>query len=238
MGLIPPSEVPNFKIPIKSGSSYPQKGSYGLIEAESIAEISLSDILSNPSQYDNDSTPKEYRIRSATYTGPRNPDHTSSKKNFRALIVLVTTHSPKGKFKHDSFWNTDKNTWDSKPETTKTIDAFQSSITKFSKNSGYNLSAYAEQKSQPVPVGAETTVVSGNIYINQPDTNYNFWEATGGMATLQIDNLGGSLKTNLSSRELAWIAKPNGSPILNQETTVRTHHDPFDNPSFYSSYSP
>ena len=49
MGLIPPSEVPNFKIPIKSGVTYPQKGSNGLIEADSIAEMSLSDLLSNPS---------------------------------------------------------------------------------------------------------------------------------------------------------------------------------------------
>ena len=153
-------------------------------------------------------------------------------------MVLVTTHSLKGKFKHDSFWNTDKNAWDSKPGTTKTIDAFQSSITKFAKNSGDNLSAYAEQKWQPVPAEAETTLISGKIYINQPDTNYNFWEATGGMATLQIDNLSGSLKTSLSSRVLVWIDKPSGSPFLNEETTVRTHHDPFDNPSFYSPYSP
>ena len=142
MGLIPPSEVPNFKIPIKSGVTYPQKGSNGLIEADSIAEVSLSDILSNPSQFENDSTPKEYRIRSAAYTGPRNPDHTTSQKNFSALMGWVTTHTLMGKYKHDTFWNTDKNAWATKPGTTKTIDAFQSSITKFAKNSGDNRSAY------------------------------------------------------------------------------------------------
>ena len=237
MGLIPPSEVPNFKIPIKSGVTYPQKGSNGLIEADSIAEVSLSDILSNPSQYDNDSTPKEYRIRSAAYTGPRNPDHTTSQKNFRALMVLVTTHTLMGKYKHDTFWNTDKNAWDTKPGTTKTIDAFQSSITKFAKNSGDNRSAYAEQKWQPVPAGAETTVISGKTYINQPDTNYNFWEATGGLATLQIDNLSESLKTSSSSRVIAWIKKQSGSPNLNEEALIRIQRDPFDDPSFYLSRS-
>ena len=34
MGLIPASEVPKFKIPLKNGTNYPTKGSDGLMEAE------------------------------------------------------------------------------------------------------------------------------------------------------------------------------------------------------------
>ena len=152
-------------------------------------------------------------------------------------MVLVTTHTLMGKYKHDTFWTTDKNAWDTNPGTTKTIDAFQSSITKFAKNSGDNLSAYAEQKWQPVPVGADTKVNSGKNFINQPDTNYNFWEATGGLATLQIDNLSESLITSSSSRVIAWIKKQSGSPNLNEEALIQIQRDPFDDPSFYLSRS-
>ena len=146
MGLIPASDVPNFKIPIKSGDTYSTLGADGLITADNITEISLTDILSNPSNYDNNSIPKEYRISSASNTSPRNPDYSASRKKFRALVVLITNNTLMEQYKYDTYWNTESNSWASKPGSTKTLEAFQSSIAKFALNSGDNSSAYIEKK--------------------------------------------------------------------------------------------
>ena len=236
MGLIPASDVPNFKIPITSGDTYSTLGADGLITADNITEISLTDILSNPSNYDNNTIPKEYRISSASNTSPRNPDYSASRKKFRALVVLITNNTLMEQYKYDTYWNTESNSWASKPGSTKTLEAFQSSIAKFALNSGDNSSAYIEKKWQPVPAGAETKTISGKIFINIPDTNYNFWEATGGMATLQIDNLSGSIKSDLNSR---FAFKGDHSDRINIETKKISHNivnDPFDDLLFFNPF--
>tara|TARA_B100001971_G_scaffold114800_1_gene105660 strand:- start:53 stop:1417 length:1365 start_codon:yes stop_codon:yes gene_type:complete len=237
MGLIPASDVPNFKIPITSGDTYSTKGADGLITADNITEISLTDILSNPSNYDNNSIPKEYRIRSASNTGSRNPNYSTSRKNFRALIVLITNNTLMEQYKYDTYWDTESNSWSSKPGSTKTLDDFQSSIAKFALNSGDNSSAYIEKKWQPVPAGSVAeTLGDGKEYIKIPDTNYNFWEATGGLATLQIDNLSGSIKSDLNSR---FVSKGDHSDRINIETKKISHNivnDPFDDLLFFSPF--
>ena len=139
-------------------------------------------------------------------------------------------------YKYDTYWNTESNSWASKPGSTKTLEAFQSSIAKFALNSGDNSSAYIEQKWQSVPAGAETRTISGKIFINIPDTNYNFWEATGGMATLQIDNLSGSIKSDLNSR---FAFKGDHSDRINIETIRISHNivnDPFDDLLFFNPF--
>ena len=237
MGLIPASDVPNFKIPIKSGDTYSTLGADGLITADNITEISLTDILSNPSNYDNDTIPKEYRIRSASNTSPRNPDYSSSRKKFRALVVLITNNTLMEQYKYDTDWNTESNSWASKPGSTKTLEDFQSSIAKFALNSGDNSSAYIEKKWQPVPAGSVAeTLGDGKEYIKIPDTNYNFWEATGGLATLQIDNLSGSIKSDLNSR---FVSKGDHSDRINIETKKISHNivnDPFDDLLFFNPF--
>ena len=199
MGLIPASDVPDFKIPIKSGSDYPKLGQDGLIEADNIIHVSLSDILSNPENYDNDSIPKEYQIRNILNTGYRNPNYNDSNKNFKALIILITTNALMKQFMHETYWDTISNSWKSRPSSTKTLDSFQSSITKFALNSGDNKSSLIERKWQPLQEGVNTQIISGKTYFTIPDTNFNFWEATDGMATLVIDNLSGSVKSDLKS---------------------------------------
>ena len=222
MGLIPASDVPNFKIPITSGDTYSKLGADGLITADNITEISLTDILSNPSNNDNNTIPKEYRISSASNIGPRNPDYNTSRKKFRALVVLITNNTLMERYE----------------SSTKTLDAFQNSIAKFALNSGDNSSTYIAKKWQPVPAGAVAeTLGDGKEYIKIPDSNYNFWEATGGLATLQIDNLSGSIKSDLISR---FVSKGDHSDRINIETKKISHNiinDPFDDPLFFNPFN-
>ena len=238
MGLIPASDVPNFKIPITSGDTYSTLGADGLITADNITEISLTDILSNPSNYDNNTIPKEYRISSASNIGPRDPDYNTSRKKFRALVVLITNNTLMEQYKYDTYWNTESNSWASKPGSTKTLEDFQSSIAKFALNSGDNSSTYIEKKWQPVPAGSVAeTLGDGKEYIKIPDSNYNFWEATGGLATLQIDNLSGSIKSDLISR---FVSKGDHSDRINIETKKISHNivnDPFDDPLFFNPFN-
>ena len=140
-------------------------------------------------------------------------------------------------YKYDTYWNTESNSWASKPGSTKTLEAFQSSIAKFALNSGDNSSAYIEKKWQPVPAGSVAeTLGDGKEYIKIPDTNYNFWEATGGLATLQIDNLSGSIKSDLNSR---FVSKGDHSDRINIETNKISHNivnDPFDDLLFFNPF--
>jgi hypothetical protein len=178
--------------------------------------------LSNPSSYDNNTIPKEYRISSASNIGPRNPNYSTSRKKFRALVVLITNNTLMERYE----------------SSTKTLDAFQSSIAKFSLNSGDNSSTYIEKKWQPVPAGTVAeTLGDGKEYIKIPDSNYNFWEATGGLATLQIDNLSGSIKSDLISR---FVSKGDHSDRINIETKKISHNivnDPFDDPLFFNPFN-
>ena len=227
MGLIPASDVPNFKIPITSGDTYSTRGTDGLFTADSIAEISLTDILSNPSNYYNDTIPKEYRISSTSKIGPRDPDYSTSRKNFRALFVLITNDTLMKKYQGS----------------TKTLDSFQSSIANFSLNSGVNSSTVIEKKWQPVPSGSEVEILGAGTedspykeYLRIPDGNYNFWEATGGLATLQTDDLSGSFKSVLNSR---FMSKGDHSRRINIETKKRSHNivnDPFDDILFFNPF--
>ena len=88
-----------------------------------------------------------------------------------------------------------------------------------------------------MPAGSVAeTLGDGKEYIKIPDTNYNFWEATGGLATLQTDDLSGSFKSVLNS---GFMSKGDHSRRINIETKKRSHNivnDPFDDILFFNPF--
>lgn len=113
MGLVPVTDVPDITVAV--GASF--INSTGGFSASSLRTVSQSDIT--------------------TFYGARNPDHTTSQKAFRAIVVILTD----GPISESS--------WDSADSRAQTL-AFN---------------------------GADASSL------------YNFYEATGGRATLQMDNL-------------------------------------------------
>ncbi|MEK9701155.1 MAG: M66 family metalloprotease [Deltaproteobacteria bacterium] len=233
MGLIAPEDVPDLKFPIPTQGGRLTTGSNGLINGvDRVQTIPLTTILSNPANYSGDNVPKEYRLRSSQYVGPRSPSHqgvsTDDPKEFTALMVLITKDSLFDQKKPN--WKWENGGWVQKEGDTLALDGFHDDIKWLASTDERDVSALNSITWQDT-TNLNTREFGGTTYLSKPNIRFNFFQATNGLGRLNID-LSNSIRNSNTSRLVSSRLSRSGlvRPDSGQEPAI----DANDNDEFFA----